>query len=51
MTPNDMRLAADAFVRTAVDSGHTIEQLIEYFEQTKGDPELVRAIKRAGKKI
>jgi hypothetical protein len=50
MTQNDLPLVADAYVRTALGSGHTIEQLIEYFEQTRGDPELVLAIKRARQK-
>jgi hypothetical protein len=46
MTPNDMRLVADAYVRTALGSGHTIEQLIEYAERTAGrDAAWVRAIR------
>jgi hypothetical protein len=44
MTPNDMRLVAAAYVRTALGSGFTVDELIKYFEQTKGDPKLVRAI-------
>jgi hypothetical protein len=49
MTPNDMRLVADAYVLTALGSGHTIEQLIEYVEQTKRSPALVQAIRKAAR--
>jgi hypothetical protein len=50
MTKQDLRLVAEAFVRTSLGCGFTVEQLIEYVEKTRGDAELVRAIKRAGKK-
>jgi hypothetical protein len=49
MTENDLHLVAGALLRTAVASGHTIEQLIEYVEQTRGSPELLQAIRKAAR--
>ena len=47
MTPNEMRLVANAFVQTALASGHTIAQLLDYVEQTKRSPALVQEIRKA----
>jgi hypothetical protein len=51
MTKNDLRLVAEAFVRTSLGCGFTVEQLIRYVEKTRGNLELVQAIKKVSKKI
>jgi hypothetical protein len=49
MTKKELALVADAYVRTSLGSGFTVDQLIDYVEQTKRSPELVQAIKMVRK--